>query len=379
MVEIDEFRRLVVKIGSSLLVDRERGLRLDWLNALAEDIAGLRAHSKEVMVVSSGAIALGRTALGVEPGGLKLPESQACAAVGQILLSRAWSQALSAQNIQAGQILLTLGDTQERRRYLNARETIATLLKFGAIPIVNENDTVATSEIRYGDNDRLAARVATMAGADLLVLLSDVDGFYTGIPGHDPDAKRLEHIHEITPEIMAMAGDAGTELSRGGMVTKLEAGRIATQAGCAMAIASGHGDHALAKLLDGGTATWFTPKEASVTARKQWIAGQLQRAGEIHVDAGAVKALENGSSLLPAGATRVEGMFSRGDTVAIIGPDGTELGCGLAAYDHGEARQVLGKKSDAVFKILGLSTRGEMIHRDNLSLHQAHNQGKAHA
>ena len=272
-------RRIVIKIGSALLVDRGTGLKTGWLDAICSDIVELKAHGIDVLVVSSGAIALGRTVLGLPPGALKLEESQAAAAVGQIALARAWSESLSRDGIIAGQILLTLGDTEERRRYLNARATINQLLRIGAIPIINENDTVATSEIRYGDNDRLAARVATMAGADLLVLLSDIDGLYTAPPHVDPEARFLDIVPAITPDIEAMAGGAASELSRGGMRTKIDAGKIATSAGCAMIIASGKTQHPLRTLEQGARSSWFSPSGTPVTARKTWIAGQLQPAG----------------------------------------------------------------------------------------------------
>src|SRR5690606_28633874 len=276
---------------------------------------------------------------------LKLEESQAAAAVGQIALARAWSESLSSDGIIAGQILLTLGDTEERRRYLNARATINQLLKIGAIPIINENDTVATSEIRYGDNDRLAARVATMTGADLLVLLSDIDGLYTAPPHIDPEARFLETIPVITPEIEAMAGGAASELSRGGMRTKIDAGKIATSAGCAMVIASGKTDHPLRAIEQGTRSSWFAPSATPVTARKTWIAGQLQPAGELVVDRGAAMALDSGKSLLPAGVVTVAGNFHRGDTLAIFDAEGREIARGLASYDADEARQIAGRKS----------------------------------
>ncbi|MEO0328066.1 MAG: glutamate 5-kinase [Pseudomonadota bacterium] len=366
MVSASNYKRIVVKIGSSLLVDRDTGLKHAWLGSLCSDISKLRQAGCEVLIVSSGAIALGRGHLGLPARVLKLEESQASAATGQILLSRAYSEALSNFDLNAGQVLLTLGDTEERRRYINARETIETLLKFGVVPIVNENDTVATSEIRYGDNDRLAARVATMIGADLLVLLSDIDGFYSGIPSKVSDAKRYDRITEITPEIEAMAGDAGTELSRGGMVTKLEAAKIATAAGTEMVICSGREDHPLQALFSGGNATWFDAKENPVTARKKWIAGQIDIAGKIFIDAGAVKALLQGKSLLPAGITAIEGGFSRGDVVAIFDTDGRKLGCGLVSYDADDAGNIIGCQSADIEKILGFTGRGTMIHRDNL-------------
>ncbi|MEB2845180.1 glutamate 5-kinase [Rhizobiales bacterium RZME27] len=363
---LSSHRRIVIKIGSALLVDRGTGLKSRWLDAVCADIAALRAGGTEVLVVSSGAIALGRTVLGLPAGALKLEESQAAAAVGQIALARAWSESLSRDNIVAGQILLTLGDTEERRRYLNARATLKQLMKMGAVPIINENDTVATSEIRYGDNDRLAARVATMAGADLLVLLSDIDGLYTAPPHVDPQAQFLSEIAEITPEIEAMAGGAASELSRGGMRTKIDAGKIATTAGCAMIIASGKPDHPLRAIEDGARSSWFAPAKTPVNARKTWIAGHLQASGELHVDAGAENALHGGKSLLPAGVRKISGQFSRGDTVAIIGANGREIARGLASYDADEARQIAGRKSGEIESILGYAGRAAMVHRDDL-------------
>lgn len=363
---LDRYRRVVIKIGSALLVDRKTGLKKAWLDAMCADIAGLKAKGAHVLVVSSGAIALGRSVLDLPSGALKLEESQAAAAVGQISLARAWSESLSRDEIVAGQILLTLGDTEERRRYLNARATINQLLKIGAVPIINENDTVATSEIRYGDNDRLAARVATMTGADLLILLSDIDGLYTAPPHLDSGAEFLETIAEITPEIEAMAGGAASELSRGGMRTKIDAGKIATTSGCAMIIASGKTDSPLSAISNGARSSWFAPSGTPVTARKTWIAGQLQPAGELHVDDGAVTALGAGKSLLPAGVRKVIGLFSRGDTVAIIGPSGREIARGLVSYDAEDARQIVGRKSTEIEAILGYPGRTAMIHRDDM-------------
>ncbi|MBB4278045.1 glutamate 5-kinase [Rhizobium mongolense] len=363
---LDRYRRIVIKIGSALLVDRKTGLRSAWLDKMCADIAALKARGADVLVVSSGAIALGRSVLDLPSGALKLEESQAAAAVGQISLARAWSESLSRDEIVAGQILLTLGDTEERRRYLNARATINQLLKIGAVPIINENDTVATSEIRYGDNDRLAARVATMTGADLLILLSDIDGLYTAPPHLDPGAEFLETIAEITPEIEAMAGGAASELSRGGMRTKIDAGKIATTSGCAMIIASGKTDSPLSAISNGARSSWFAPSGTPVTARKTWIAGQLQPAGQLHVDDGAVAALGAGKSLLPAGVRKVIGLFSRGDTVAIIGPSGREIARGLVSYDAEDARRIVGRKSTEIEAILGYPGRTAMIHRDDM-------------
>ncbi|MDJ1157554.1 glutamate 5-kinase [Chelatococcus sp. SYSU_G07232] len=366
---LEQFRRIVVKVGSSLLVDRAKGrLKHAWLAALAEDIAELHARGADALVVSSGAIALGRTVLGLPPGPLKLEESQAAAAVGQIALARTWAEVLSHHGITAGQILVTLADTEERRRYLNARATIARLLDLRAVPVINENDTVATSEIRYGDNDRLAARVATMAGGDLLVLLSDIDGLYTAPPSTDPDAVLIPVVERITREIEAMAGGAASELSRGGMRTKVEAGKIATAGGTHMVITDGRVKNPLRAVAEGARCTWFLTPSNPVTARKKWIAGSLEPRGTIHVDAGAARAVRAGASLLPAGVRKVEGDFARGDAVVIRGADGAEIGRGLVAYDIAEARQVAGRSTRDIEGILGHPGRAEMVHRDDMAL-----------
>jgi glutamate 5-kinase len=367
--EWKDAKRIVVKIGSSLLVDAGTGsLRQYWLGALADDIAALRKEGKETIVVSSGAIALGRNALKLPKGALKLEDSQAAAAVGQIDLAHAYEDAFRARGLVAAQVLLTLGDTEERRRYLNARSTMTTLLKLGAVPVVNENDTVATSEIRYGDNDRLAARVASMMSADCLVLLSDVDGFYTALPGSREDARRLEEVREITPEIESMAGDVGSELSRGGMVTKIEAAKIAVSGGTHMAIASGKVMHPLATLAKQRAGTWFIARQDPVTSRKRWIAGTLEPKGSVTVDQGAAQALVSGKSLLTAGVTRVEGNFEKGDAVIIRNGQGVEIGRGLSAYDHSEAKAIIGRKSSEIAGILGYLGRPELIHRDDMVL-----------
>ena len=321
-----------------------------------------------MLVVSSGAIALGRSVVKLPKGALKLEESQAAAAVGQIALARIWAEMLAKQNLAAGQILLTLGDTEERRNYLNARNTIGKLLELKAVPVINENDTVATSEIRYGDNDRLAARVATMMGADLLVLLSDVDGLFDAPPAENKNAKLVPVVPRITPEIEAMAGAAGSDLSRGGMRTKIEAAKIATTAGTHMVIAPGHGEHPLRAIGAGGHCTWFLTPANPVTARKKWIVGSLEPKGVIHVDAGAVAALGRGKSLLPVGVVRIEGAFARGDAVVIRGPDGAEVGRGLVAYDRDDAVRLIGQNSERIEAILGYRGRSEMVHRDDLAL-----------
>jgi glutamate 5-kinase len=365
----EDYRRIVIKIGSSLLVDRETGrLRAAWLEALANDIGHLARAGREVLIVSSGAIALGRGVLGLPRGPLKLEESQAAAAVGQIALAHAYTDTLHKVGLTAGQILLTLGDTEERRRYLNARNTVATLLKLHAIPVINENDTVATSEIRYGDNDRLAARVATMMSADLLVLLSDVAGLYTAPPAQNPNATLIETVERITPEIEAMAGAAASELSRGGMETKIAAGKIATQAGTAMVIASGAESAPLSRISGGEKCTWFLPDANPVTARKRWISGGLATRGAVVVDAGAVKALRAGKSLLPAGVRKIEGSFQRGDAVVIRTETGEEIGRGLVAYDADYAIRIAGRNSSEIEKLLGFAGRAEMIHRDDMAL-----------
>ena len=319
---LSAFRRIVVKVGSSLLVDAAAGsLKREWLASLAADLAALHGEKRDLIVVSSGAIALGRAVLKLPQGALKLEDSQAAAAVGQIALARAWSESLGAHGLTAGQVLVTLGDTEERRRYLNARSTIAKLLEWRSVPVINENDTVATTEIRFGDNDRLGARVATMMSADLLVLLSDVDGLYDKPPSQR-GAQRVPVVARITPEIEAMAGASESATARGGMLTKIEAGKIATTAGTHMIIASGHVLHPLRGIADGAPCTWFLTPANPVTARKKWIAGSLEPRGALVIDAGAVKALRSGKSLLPAGVTKVEGSFGRGDAVVVRGPDG---------------------------------------------------------
>ncbi len=363
------YRRIVVKIGSALLVEGRSGvLKRAWMETIAADVARLAAGGADVLLVSSGAIAMGRGVLGLSPGKLKLEESQAAAAVGQIALARAWAEVLGAHGLTAGQILLTLGDTEERRRYLNGRATIGTLLEKRAIPVINENDTVATTEIRYGDNDRLAARVATMMGADLLVLLSDIDGLYNAPPKDDPNATLIPVVERITPEIEAMAGAAGSELSRGGMKTKVEAGKMATVAGTAMIIASGKVMAPLSVIDGGGTHTLFQAEANPVTARKAWIAGHLEPKGTLTVDAGAVRALAQGRSLLPAGVTAVSGRFGRGDAVKVVDAAGAEIARGLVAYDADDAEAIRGRNSSAIEEILGLPGRAEMIHRDDLVL-----------
>lgn len=364
-------RRIVVKIGSALLVDRATGrLRATWLNSIADDVADLVAEGREIVLVSSGAIALGRHVMGLPKGPLELEQSQAAAAVGQISLASAYQDVFRPRGINVAQVLLTLGDTEERRRYLNARRTMDTLLAHKVIPVVNENDTVATAEIRYGDNDRLSARVASMMSADCLVLLSDIDGLYTAPPAKDASAKRIDVVTHITSEIEAMAGDAGSELSKGGMVTKIEAAKIALGSGADMVITSGKVMHPLKALSENAPCTWFIAPTDPIAARKRWIAGNLEPKGSLEIDAGAEKALASGKSLLPAGVRRVDGVFERGDPVVIRSADGHELGRGLVAYSNEDAVRIIGKKSSEIADILGHAGRTELIHRDDMALHR---------
>ncbi|KQN73796.1 glutamate 5-kinase [Devosia sp. Leaf64] len=362
------YRRITIKIGSALLVDKSGKLRKAWLDDLAEDIAALKSEGRDIVVVSSGAIALGRGLLGLSALSLTLEQSQAAASAGQIALSQAWAEALERHSIVTGQILITPNITEERRYYLNARTTVTTLLGLGAIPIFNENDSVATAEIRYGDNDRLSARVATMIEADCLVLLSDIDGLYTAPPAKDPNAQHIPVVEAITPAIEAMAGGAASHLSRGGMTTKVEAGKIATLAGTAMIIAKGTETHPLKILTEGGRHTLFHPARSRAQARKRWIMGTLTVAGSLQVDAGAAGALKNGRSLLPIGVTKINGTFDRGDALAILDPDGREIARGLAGLDSEDARLVMGKRSDAMVELLGSGNRATMIHRDDMVL-----------
>lgn len=366
---LKQARRLVIKLGSALVVDAEAATpRQAWLNEVAEDIAALRAQGTEVIVVSSGAIALARRTLNLTQPRLRLEEKQAAAAVGQIRLAQAWTEALSAQNIIAAQLLLTMEDTEDRRRYLNARATLTTLLSLGCVPVINENDTVATAEIRFGDNDRLAARVAEMVQADQLVLLSDIDGLYTADPRRDPDAQHIPVVTGMTAEIDAMGGEPPPGYSSGGMRTKLVAARIATSAGCAMAIALGHRAHPVQALADGARCTWFLPSQDGRSARKRWIGGSLSPLGAVTVDAGAARALAGGSSLLPAGVRGIGGDFARGDAVRVLGPSGEEIARGLSAYSSEDARRIAGHRSEEIEAILGWRGRDELIHRDDLVL-----------
>ena len=362
-------RRVVVKVGSALLVDQHSGrLNRAWLESLVEDLVRLRKRGQQLLLVSSGAIALGRRHLGLPRGALRLEESQAAAAVGQIRLAHAYKELLEERELTVAQVLLTLEDSERRRRYLNARATLETLLALGAVPVINENDTVATAEIRYGDNDRLAARVAQMVSADCLVLLSDVDGLYTADPHRDPGAELVSRVLQVTPQIEAMAGRSASAVGSGGMATKIMAAKIAVAAGCHLCIADGHHRHPVRRLEEGARCTWFVPSATPIAARKQWIAGTLRPAGAIAIDVGALSALLAGKSLLPAGVTRSLGRFERGDTVSVLGPDGTEVARGIIAYSDADAARIMGRKSSEIAGILGFQGRDEMIHRDDLAI-----------
>ncbi len=362
-------KRLVVKIGSALLVDNETGkLHQSWLDALCDDIAAAHARGQEVLIVTSGAIAIGRGPLGMVGRKLRLEEKQAAAATGQMRLTQAYQNSLDRHGITVAQVLITLDDTESRRRYLNARNTLDTLLKLRAVPVINENDSVATAEIRFGDNDRLAARVAQMISADTLVLLSDIDGLYTADPRVKPDATLVPHVHEVTPEIESMAGVSSTGYGSGGMTTKIMAAKICMGAGCSMAIAPGKSRHPLQALIDGGRCTWFTPATEPRAARKRWIAGSVQTLGTLVVDDGAVTALHAGKSLLPAGVVDVAGDFGRGDAVDVCTRDGKRIAKGLSAYTAQDMRAIKGQRSEKIEEILGYRGRAEAIHRDDLAV-----------
>jgi glutamate 5-kinase len=362
-------RRVVVKVGSALLVDPRSGrLNRAWLETLVEDLLRLRRRGQQVILVSSGAIALGRRHLGLAAGALRLEESQAAAAVGQIRLAHAYKELLEAHEVTVAQVLLTLEDSEQRTRYLNARATLESLLSLGAIPVINENDTVATAEIRYGDNDRLAARVAQMTSADCMVLLSDVDGLYTADPNRSDDARFIAQVGQITPEIEAMAGGSASNLGSGGMATKIAAARIAVGAGCHMCIAPGRHPHPLKRIESGARCTWFMPASTPVAARKQWIAGTLRPAGAVHIDDGAMRALHAGKSLLPAGVTGTRGRFESGDTVSVMDKDGREVARGIAGYSDADTARISGRRSSEIETLLGYRGREELIRRDDLVL-----------
>jgi len=362
-------KRVVIKIGSALLVDEAHGtVHRKWLQTLAADVARLKARGQEVVLVSSGAIAVGRRYLGLPAGALKLEDKQAAAATGQIRLAHAYQELLGEHDITVAQMLITLDDTENRRRYLNARNTLDAILRRGAVPLINENDTVSTDEIRFGDNDRLAARVAAMSGTDLLILLSDIDGLYTADPGLDKNAQHLGEIDAITPEIDAMAGGSGTEHGSGGMVTKLAAAKICLMNGCGMVITKGQGEHPIQHLENGARASWFISDLSPAKARKRWIAGSLQTMGALVLDDGALSALQSGNSLLPIGVSKVEGTFQKGDAVVLHDKSGVELARGLSAYSSIDAQKIIGKKSSEIEAELGYRGRDELIHRDDLAL-----------
>ena len=362
-------KRIVIKIGSSLLVDPDTGrVHGAWLKAFAEDVARCRARGQEVTIVSSGAIAIGRRHLNLNAGFLRLEESQAAAATGMLRLAHAYEEALARHDVTLGQILLTLDDTESRRHFLNARSTLNTLLKAGAVPLINENDTVATDEIRFGDNDRLAARVAAMISADALVLLSDIDGLYTADPASDADAVHIPVVDEITPEIDAMAGESISSVGTGGMVTKLAAARVTMSAGCRMVITKGYDDHPIRLLEEGARCTWFMPTNSPRAARKEWIAGSLKPLGSITIDAGAEKALASGKSMLPAGIASVEGTFDRGDPIVVKGTSDQELARGISAYSSTDIDLIKGHKTSETEALLGYRGRDEVIHRDDLAI-----------
>jgi len=362
-------KRVVIKVGSALLVDEAHGtVHRKWLEALANDVARLKANGQDVILVSSGAIAVGRRYLGLDEGTLKLEDKQAAAATGQIRLAHAYQDVLGHEGITVAQMLVTLDDTENRRRFINARNTLNAILSRGGVPLINENDTVATDEIRFGDNDRLAARVAARAGADVLVLLSDIDGLYTADPGKDADAQHIPELDTGTAETEAMAGGSGTAHGSGGMVTKLAAAKICLQNGCAMAITQGQDAHPLQRLMDGARATWFMPSLTPASARKRWIAGALQPMGTFTLDDGALSALQDGKSLLPIGVTKVEGAFEKGDAVILQDAQGRELARGLSAYAAVDAAKIIGKRSGEIEEILGYRGRDELVHRDDLAL-----------
>lgn len=363
-----DYRRLVVKIGSSLLIDANLRIDTQWLAALAADVAALRSRGHQVLIVSSGAVAVGSAVLGINPRRSRLEELQAAAAAGQVQLVRAYQDVLAAHDIKAAQVLMTPDDTEVRRRFLNARGTLEKLIELGVVPIINENDTVATDELRYGDNDRLAARVAQTVMADCLVLLSDVDGFYTADPRSNADAEFVAVLDQVGNEQLRMAGGSGTAVGTGGMLTKLKAAQIATHAGCATIIASGVSDGALGELEGGGRHTLIPAPASPAAARKQWLAGMLAVEGELRLDAGAANALQSGNSLLPVGLTAVVGRFRRGDAVMLVGPDGAEIGRGLAAYSSDEATAISGCRSEQIESVLGYRGRSVMVHRDDMVL-----------
>lgn len=367
-VQLEDFNRLVIKIGSALLVDGQRQLNREWLARLADDLANLRADGHEILIVSSGAVAIGSHVIGINPRRARLEELQAAAAAGQVQLVHAYQESLAKHDIAAAQILLTPDDTEIRRRFLNARGTLEKLLDNGVVPVINENDTVATDELRYGDNDRLAARVAQLVMADGLILLSDIDGFYTADPRSNSAAQHIPYVEKLNRKLFDMAGDSSSEVGSGGMKTKLQAAQIATHAGCATVLASGSIEHPLRALKAGGKCTVFAADGTPAAARKQWLAGVLDVRGQLKLDEGAATALIKGNSLLPVGLVEVVGTFARGDAVTIVGQDGAEIGRGLAAYASDEATAIQGCRSEQIESILGYRGRSVMVHRDDLVL-----------
>jgi glutamate 5-kinase len=368
-------RRVVVKVGSTLLVDARTGrLNRSWLETLVEDILRMRKRGQQIVLVSSGAIALGRRHLDLAPGALQLEQSQAAAAVGQIRLAHAYKELFEPHAVTVAQILLTLEDSEQRSRYLNARATLETLLALGALPVINENDTVATAEIRYGDNDRLAARVAQMCSADCVVLLSDVDGLYTADPNVDTNAEFIASVEHISPQIEAMGGKSASQFGSGGMATKIAAAKIAVGAGCHLGIAAGAQAHPLRRIEQRGRCTWFLPHSTPVAARKQWIAGTLRPTGALHIDAGAAQALRTGRSLLPAGVLATTGRFDAGDTVSVLA-EGSEVARGVVAYGEADTARIIGRRSSDIEALLGYRGRAELIHRDDLVLMQSATAG----
>lgn len=366
--ELARYRRLVIKVGSSLLINAEGQVDKVWLRGLADDIAALQVDGHEVLVVSSGAIAIGSTILDINKRRARLEDLQAAAAAGQVQLVNAYQRAFAEHAIGVAQVLLTLEDTENRRRFLNARGTLARLLERSVVPIINENDTVATEEIRYGDNDRLAARVAQLVMADALILLSDVDGLYTADPGKDPGAEHIAEVKSITDDVLRMAGETRSDIGSGGMATKVQAARIATHAGCSTVIASGAIARPLEALAAGGQCTVFRAAGTPAAARKQWLAGALEVRGELRLDDGAVQALIEGNSLLPVGLVAVIGNFRRGDVVTLVDIAGKELGRGLAEYSETEATNLIGCRSESIEERLGYRGRSVMVHRDQLVL-----------
>ena len=365
---LSDYRRLVIKVGSTLLVDDNGQLNRGWLDELADDVATLARNGHEILIVSSGAVAIGSSVLGINKKRARLEELQAAAAAGQVQLVHAYQDALRAHNIVVAQILLTPDDTEDRRRFLNARRTLAKLLERSVVPVINENDTVATTEIRYGDNDRLAARIAQLVMADALLLLSDVDGFYTADPGTDKNAEHIPVVKSISDEMLSMAGETRSDVGTGGMSTKVQAARIATHAGCSTIICNGAVAHPVKALQDGAKCTVFQATATPAAARKQWLAGVLEVGGELRLDDGAVTALSDGASLLPVGVVSVSGKFSRGDVVTLKDASGHDIGRGLAEYSMDEAARLVGKQSDQIETVLGYRGRATMVHRDELVL-----------